>query len=363
LLTFLTCDIAVSDYQTTFFLPHRLMDHAVDFNRSLPGCLRKSYQLPIHCSSPDCQATLKNVEDDPATRQERERILRAYLMRDFEDLLVIAMIESVEEILVENELSQSRMIQLLLGGATLENLTSIDFAEGNAIHLVRLILNRKTTEGERIIVNNAFTAMGPFSHRLSDDPRGRTVSPTELLRIAEKQNHLDFVCLHQLVDIYCIQKLETWASQVLPMLNPSSTSSLFKKIEYHIEKGDIQGPEIKDELVWEQKVLAGLELFSRSIRKAIKTYVVTTPTYAAFHRQFLRDSPSVTGFVHSMQSPSRRKQICQFLNEGGIIKPQDPIFAARKLELKNIKFDGKEGSTNKLIMNAKKQAKKNALKE
>jgi hypothetical protein len=381
--------------------PSRLIDKKIIYGRRAPQTTQEYAHPLTWCRSPFCPRS-GQIYDNPATRVERELILRNFLIRDFDRLLAIKMINQIEKIVSTYELGSSRIVELLLGGITSKQLCSTSFADSQSSSLVRMIVNRSGVSEdvlarslEEVVAQEAFELCGPLravSHdakpseadaealtRFMDAPGvdewmfksarakipgltredygQRLIEAKGLYRLPKRGDSL-LACSHDLFDLDAVKKLFELPERCLPPLPPleaTTSSSLFKQIQRLISRGDIAGDEWDDSTIWRPTILMALKIFSTSLRLAVSSFVATEATFAAFHRQFLQEFPHLLQFISSFPLALTDTRI--FVESGGFMAVDDPIYDERRLEVERLRNGGGVAS-GKMRKNARKKEKR-----
>jgi hypothetical protein len=281
--------IGVSDFKPYLKLPNRQLDHAIDFDRPVPEVVRKMSDPLRRCPSLDCHRKSRILIDDPETHDEREKIIRDYLIRDLEETLTNEMIKEVEDMVDEGALNQSRVLQLALGGMSIEELCDPDFAYSNAVHFVRMMINRCHESFEEKIGGRMMSDMQPFSSSEDNDNDDGLSQMLRMIQSAmlqsrgpQKKSTGPPRCTHDLYDLETCKELIIRPSRPLPKVEAVPTRNLFIKLERHIQRGWIKGNDWKFESVWQEGIKTALKVFASSLRQAIITFVATTPTVSVF---------------------------------------------------------------------------------
>jgi hypothetical protein len=324
----------VSVYKTYFVPPNRLLD-TFDAARTTPEIL--SYG--VHDDQYTYQhQRCKHDNHSPRTRDDSQRILQDYLSRTFEDHLAYEVVEQIITIMgipVNQKLNECRIVELLLGGMSLDQLASPAFAKSNAIILVRVLLYRYGFEVEQISSHAAV--------------RSTFNSFKCIQEIAEAGSHLPAIPVTS-----------------IPHLTPLELKALFKRIKYYIKRGDLGGKDFKDPIVWQEKIEVISMIFAEAIEGATRDFVKSTSTFAAAVRHFLSHHTTMLQFWEVLFHPETPEEDKDPLNKwwdgGALLEEGDEIFATRKAELDFMKnSSGKALGGSKSAKNAKKKAKR-ALK-
>jgi hypothetical protein len=337
----------VSDHQTAIHLPSRLID-SIKFDQPIPDWYTRASDSLTACSTPGCCGGLTRPLDDPTNRVERERIIGDLLMRDFDSEFRRQVTLDLEYSVEKEEIFQSRIIELALGGVSLEEIASSKIsADSHARFLAHMIFNR-TRQSESVWGAQAVLLMGPT--RLGPDISVAFEAYVEYLGAGDMSELIDqahykrtakndWVWIERLDDFNDFElvkrSIEYHRSEPLPLSAESSTTNLFQQIKRHILRGEISGEEWRNEVNWKESVRLALKIFSTSLRSAISTFLATTPTFGAIHRQFVRDLSSPISWISfvNLAYPAAYGEIIDFLDNGGTMKRDDRMVRQRSVEL------------------------------
>jgi hypothetical protein len=161
-------------------------------------------------------------------------------------------------------------------------------------------------------------------------------------------------CAHDLCDLNAVRRLadQTFRSpsfNVIPPFDEAIAIPVFKKIEYHVRRGDLIGDDWKDPIKWKKSVISAMRIYATSLRSATETFFSTTPKLVAPYRHFIRNFPHIIEFAAVIQSHEIMEGVDEWLAQGGMMQPDDPLFA---------RDDGMMKTSSKAEKNAKKKAKR-----
>jgi hypothetical protein len=376
--------------------PTRMIDDPLSTDSTLPPVFDRFLSHPT-CQVEGCLFPSPTITPDPATDFERQRIVRDYLIRDFDDNLRIQAIRYVELEMKEKGLNEIRIHELLHCGLTLQQISTPAFLDSQAKALVRMTMNRYEVSCERQLSHEALILSGPLVIDNTKDAMARRVDEIEEMREAQKVNpsklwrspsssefgdrtanalqdimmmlvpsdvevatYLAMQCAHQLCDLLAVLTLTNRRNRPDPYHKPTDPDSLYVSIQGMIKSGLLVGKEWEKEEIWKEKIRQGLYDFSISLRREIGLFISTTPTFRAIHRHFLQNFPHPIGFAAAAKkslTEAELEKISDYFDEGGMMTADDEMVKVRLLEREFIKNDGVVGSSQSR-KNAKKKAKK-----
>jgi hypothetical protein len=367
-----TSGIALSADSSAYRFPNS--SHSkINFNRSTPELILSLRNPLIQCTTPTCGFVLPRIFDDPPTRVERERLIKQFLERNFENHLHQYAMNKVQ---TKAKLwNSSRVLTLLLEGITLEQLSSNSLADSNAQSLVRILFHDKRSL-DIDPAKRALMALGPVGPMTVKEDREEMDKVLERvtaegltgpagayawalgLRAMQVRHDREIAgsmhCLHGLFNLNAVRKLADQAfqpAQALQTFNEVIAVPVIKKIELYIQRGYLTGDDWQDPIRWKSSVISAMRIFFHSLNSATSSFVSTTPKFAAPYRHFVRNFPHLIQFVAlrpTSQGDMGMEVISKWLEQGGLMSSDDPLLVQ----------DGMVQTSTQKEKNARKEAKK-----